>query len=184
MTLEEAYRELEVEPGATADVVRQARNILLRVWHPDRHEHDPNLRMVAERKTASINEAFGIVEASGIPDAAAFKERSHLDHAGESEARLRERELDLREREVAVKERLAAKPTTTEWIDGKAKAVGRGITSLLVVAAIVVAVVVGVVLVSSIHFDLDDPNTRTAVAFGVIAFTGYPLWRYLTRKRF
>jgi hypothetical protein len=65
--LREAYRVLELSAGASRDLVRQARNVLVKVWHPDRHQGDPSLRAHAERKLREINEAFSLVEAAGFP---------------------------------------------------------------------------------------------------------------------
>ncbi|MEH2393276.1 MAG: pentapeptide repeat-containing protein [Nostoc sp.] len=56
--LEQYYRILELEPGATLDEVNQAYKDLVFVWHPDRIPKD-NLRLQqkAQNKLKAINEA-------------------------------------------------------------------------------------------------------------------------------
>ena len=151
MTLREAYAVLEVDVGAPASEVRPARNVLLRVWHPDRHQHDETLKRKAEEKTTSINEAFRLIEQAGFPDAA----RVPLDEApqakSEDEARkidqlLKMRELELREREIALQEKLAAKPSAGEWIDEKAKAATQVAGNFFKVAVIVISVVIALII--------------------------------------
>lgn len=71
MTLEEAYRILEVAPGATEETVREARKTLAKVWHPDRHANDPELQKRAQDKLADVNAAFEVVEHAGFPAAKA-----------------------------------------------------------------------------------------------------------------
>jgi curved DNA-binding protein CbpA len=52
--LQENYRTLEVESGATwADVKRSYRE-LVKVWHPDRFAHEPALERKAQEKLRSI----------------------------------------------------------------------------------------------------------------------------------
>jgi len=65
--LREAYGELEVDLGADRETVLQARRILLRVWHPDRHQQDPRLGEAAAKKTTRLNEAFELIEAAEFP---------------------------------------------------------------------------------------------------------------------
>jgi len=67
MTVGEAYRVLELEPGAGAEAVRDARKLLAKVWHPDRHASDPALQAVAEKKLAAINAAFEALRDAGYP---------------------------------------------------------------------------------------------------------------------
>ena len=57
-TLDEAYRLLDLRPGATDDEVRRAHRDLSKVWHPDRFGHDPELRRKAEEKLKEINAAW------------------------------------------------------------------------------------------------------------------------------
>ena len=67
MELREAYRVLELAPGATEEAVRDARKTLVKVWHPDRHANDPELQKRAEIKLGEINAAFEAVRAGGVP---------------------------------------------------------------------------------------------------------------------
>jgi hypothetical protein len=71
MTIEEAYRILEVAPGASEDVIREARKTLAKVWHPDRHANDPELQKRAQSKLADVNAAFEELERAGFPAASA-----------------------------------------------------------------------------------------------------------------
>jgi hypothetical protein len=58
MQLAEAYRILELSPGATEEEVRRAWLDLTKVWHPDRFGNDADLRRKAEQKLKEINEAY------------------------------------------------------------------------------------------------------------------------------
>lgn len=49
---------LGLEPGATPEQIREAYRDLVKVWHPDRFEHDPRLRQKAEEQLKEINQAF------------------------------------------------------------------------------------------------------------------------------
>lgn len=59
--LEEYYRALELDPGASADEIREAWKELSRVWHPDRFQNDPTLRAKAEDRLKRINEAYQVL---------------------------------------------------------------------------------------------------------------------------
>ena len=67
MELREAYRVLDLDEGASAEAARDARNLLAKVWHPDRHANDPALQKKAELKLAQINEAFDTLKAASFP---------------------------------------------------------------------------------------------------------------------
>src|ERR1039458_9183363 len=41
--LQDCYRVLELEPGATSEDVKRSYRELVKVWHPDRFAHDPKL---------------------------------------------------------------------------------------------------------------------------------------------
>ncbi len=69
MNLDEAYRILEVAPGANEETVREARKMLAKVWHPDRHANDPELQKRAQAKLADVNAAFEVVDHAGFPAA-------------------------------------------------------------------------------------------------------------------
>ena len=65
--LADAYRVLELAPGASRDEAREARIVLAKVWHPDRHQGDPKVYERADRKLRQINEAFATLETAGFP---------------------------------------------------------------------------------------------------------------------
>lgn len=55
------YDILEVSPTATLEEIKAARNLKLKFFHPDRYQHDPELRAEAERKTKQINLAYAVL---------------------------------------------------------------------------------------------------------------------------
>jgi len=67
--LADAYRVLEIAPGATKEQTREARNMLAKVWHPDRHQGDPKVHDRAADKLRQINDAYAAIEAAGFPAA-------------------------------------------------------------------------------------------------------------------
>ena len=73
MELGEAYKVLELTPGANEEAVRDARKLLAKVWHPDRHANDPELEKRAQHKLADINTAFEAIRDAKFPLAAAAK---------------------------------------------------------------------------------------------------------------
>ncbi len=56
--LDEYYRILGLEPGASHEKVKQAYRDLVNVWHPDRFCHDPRLQRKAEENLREINDAY------------------------------------------------------------------------------------------------------------------------------
>lgn len=62
--LQNCYRVLELEPGATQEDVRQAYRELVKVWHPDRFAHDPKLQKKAQEKLKQINLAYETTKAA------------------------------------------------------------------------------------------------------------------------
>ena len=56
--LEQCYRTLDLEPGASLDEVKRAWRDLTKVWHPDRFQSDPRMEAKAEEKLKTINEAY------------------------------------------------------------------------------------------------------------------------------
>src|ERR1700759_2605790 len=54
----EDYRILEIKPGATLEELKHAYHELMKVWHPDRFEHDSGLMRKALEKTTQINLAY------------------------------------------------------------------------------------------------------------------------------
>lgn len=62
MTEEDAYRALNVERTASPAQIRQAYLDLVKVWHPDRFEHDPRLREKAVRSLQEVNDAYAMLQ--------------------------------------------------------------------------------------------------------------------------
>lgn len=101
MTLDECYRMLDLERGASQEEVRRAHRDLTKVWHPDRFGHDAALRRKAEEKLKAINQAYEAIRAAR-PGA----EDDHRPPA--SHARARAREQEVRSRMLAIACGLAA----------------------------------------------------------------------------
>src|SRR5215831_11321423 len=59
----EAYRTLDLQPGADLGSVRQAYRLLVKVWHPDRFAHDPKLQAVSDEKLKDINASYEAIVA-------------------------------------------------------------------------------------------------------------------------
>jgi DnaJ domain len=53
-----SLRALGLQVGASDSQIRSAYHVLVKVWHPDRFQHDPALKTQAEEKLKSINTAF------------------------------------------------------------------------------------------------------------------------------
>jgi len=59
----EAYRTLDLQPGADLGLVRQAYRVLVKVWHPDRFANDPKLQAISDEKLKDINASYDAVVA-------------------------------------------------------------------------------------------------------------------------
>jgi curved DNA-binding protein CbpA len=55
--LDECYKVLELEPGASLEEIQQGYKDLALVWHPDRFPNHPRLQQKAHKKLQEINEA-------------------------------------------------------------------------------------------------------------------------------
>ena len=62
-TTTEAYRTLDLEPGADLGSVRQAYRLLVKVWHPDRFANDPKLQAFSDEKLKDINASYEAIVA-------------------------------------------------------------------------------------------------------------------------
>jgi hypothetical protein len=75
--LSQSLRILELEGPVPEDELKRAYRDLVKVWHPDRFEHDEKLRQLAEKKLREINGAYEILlanlfaESPAVPDATA-----------------------------------------------------------------------------------------------------------------
>lgn len=57
--IHDCYRILELLPGAAVDEIKEAYVDLVKVWHPDRYQHEnARLRQRAEEKIREINQAY------------------------------------------------------------------------------------------------------------------------------
>lgn len=56
-----ALQTLELHRGATADEIKAAYHLLVKVWHPDRFPSDKKLKGAAEEKLKAINSAYLIL---------------------------------------------------------------------------------------------------------------------------
>ena len=64
------YETLGLEPGATADEIKQAWRDLAQVWHPDRFSDNERLRKKAQEKLKEVNEAYQILRNPPVDGAA------------------------------------------------------------------------------------------------------------------
>lgn len=64
MRLDDAYRLLDLDPGASDDEAKRACRDLTKVWHPDRFGNDPLLRQKAEEKLKAVLEAYETIRAA------------------------------------------------------------------------------------------------------------------------
>lgn len=58
---------LGLEPGATREQLDRAYRDLVKVWHPDRFQSDPSLRLKAQEKLRELNAAYEGLKRYGIP---------------------------------------------------------------------------------------------------------------------
>lgn len=64
MRLDDGYRLLDLDPGASDEEVKRAFRDLTKVWHPDRFGNDPQLRRKAEEKLKAVLEAYETIRAA------------------------------------------------------------------------------------------------------------------------
>jgi hypothetical protein len=64
--LRKAYEILELEPGASVEEIRTAYRDLVKVWHPDRYQNEPErLRLRAEERVKKITWAYDRLAGQG-----------------------------------------------------------------------------------------------------------------------
>src|SRR5947208_13566799 len=56
--LEDCYKTLELEPGASSDEIKRSYRELVKVWHPDRFAGNQRLQQKAQEKLKQINLAY------------------------------------------------------------------------------------------------------------------------------
>jgi hypothetical protein len=59
--LDQSYRALDLQPGASLEEVKASWRILVKVWHPDRFPDDAKLRVKAEEQLKLINAAYELL---------------------------------------------------------------------------------------------------------------------------
>ena len=59
-----ALQTLELHRGASAEEIKAAYHLLVKVWHPDRFPNDKKLRSAAEDKLKAINSAYLVLTSS------------------------------------------------------------------------------------------------------------------------
>ncbi len=65
-TLDQYYKILGVEPGASLQEINQAYVVLLNRLHPSRSSDDPRQRRKAQAQAKELNEAYGVIR-KGVP---------------------------------------------------------------------------------------------------------------------
>ncbi len=64
--LKRAYSTLDVRPMCTLEEVKASYYDLVKIWHPDRHQHEPErLRKKAEEKLKEIVDAYETIQRHG-----------------------------------------------------------------------------------------------------------------------
>jgi preprotein translocase subunit Sec63 len=63
MSLDDPYRILDLDSGASDEELKTAWRDLSKVWHPDRFVHDRDIQRKAEEKLKAINEAYEKIRA-------------------------------------------------------------------------------------------------------------------------
>ena len=79
MRLDDGYRLLDLDPGASDEEVKRACRDLTKVWHPDRFGDDPRLRQKAEEKLRTILDAYETIRVSRALGAAKTPESDGRD---------------------------------------------------------------------------------------------------------
>jgi hypothetical protein len=84
--IEQHYRTLGLEPGASARAVKEAYRDLVKVWHPDRFPRETRLQEKVQEQLKLINIAYhALVTHEGETHTETFNERARQ-HASQSYA--------------------------------------------------------------------------------------------------
>jgi curved DNA-binding protein CbpA len=123
MRLDDCYRLLDLDPNASDDEVRRAHRDLTKVWHPDRFGEDAPLRLRAEEKLKTINEAYETICKSrgrGRPEAGDKEDEQHLWQVRFHGREMRFRDLDaivrLAERGSLSQDAEVFDQTSNRWV--------------------------------------------------------------------
>ena len=58
MNITIAHKILRVSPRNSQEDVRESYKILIKKWHPDKHDTNENHRLLAEERSKRINQAY------------------------------------------------------------------------------------------------------------------------------
>jgi TPR repeat protein len=58
LSIDECYRILELEPGASLAQIKAAWRLLSQIWHPDKHEPGSQAYKLAEKRQKELNSAY------------------------------------------------------------------------------------------------------------------------------
>jgi curved DNA-binding protein CbpA len=111
--LDQYYRILGLEPGASPKKVKQAYRDLLWVWHPDRFEGNPRLQDVAQEKLKDINNAYEQLKSATTSSYGGEREEQRNNQREASEDRKKSREQS------------ASKPPPEQDVTAKSKSIRR-----------------------------------------------------------
>ena len=87
MTMERAYRVLNVPPESSALAIKQAYRKLLKRWHPDLQKSGTTAQAESTEMTRRINEAYALIEHAPLrykSSVTAKNNLSHSSHAADS----------------------------------------------------------------------------------------------------
>jgi hypothetical protein len=76
-----ALRTLDLPFQATEDEIEEARHTFVKVWHPDRFQHDETLKKVAEEKMRAINAAYSFLTLAPSNDCKSQERSDPADNA-------------------------------------------------------------------------------------------------------
>lgn len=121
--MKEYYKILGLERGASIEEVREAKNALLLMWHPDFYQRNPEFAQAAEEKTKLINDAYDKIiryietgeEPLSRPKPSSSGNKRHADTQAEYERNRAEQERIAKER-AAERERLERERVEQERI--------------------------------------------------------------------
>jgi|HubBroStandDraft_1064217.scaffolds.fasta_scaffold05350_6 hypothetical protein len=79
-----SLRALGLQVGATDSQIRSAYHVLVKVWHPDRFQHDPLLITQADEKLKSINTAFQYLTSAAAKQEQRQRSQATRDSSGDA----------------------------------------------------------------------------------------------------